>query len=360
MALFNKMTDEEKRAKEREKKIGRFQKELGVFGEPEYVVRKAVLEFAKTCNYGWGEMFLTEAQEKDAEFMLQIFGANEALLNQYYIPRELKSDERFVIGYLKLVYARELDFKKRNNIDKSLKTYEYYNFLKDFPIRTNIEFLTLFARTFPECNIMEVVDKITDENYMFGEGQKMFDQFGAILAKDVCISQARRHGYKFVRHIPSDNPNYLEIMMTGIEKDGFKSLAYLPKEMIWENRDLIVLASKHDHSDGLRRYFSNTLSPRQERDYFCHGELHTNTYMEYEFYPLRKALIEDDALFDAIDAPEATKNELRAEIAKKTKEFYEQVKPYEERGLVTPKNGAEKSVVQRIAQNFQNSKKDSK
>ena len=42
MALFNKMTDEEKRAKEREKKIGRFQKELGVFGEPEYVVRKAV------------------------------------------------------------------------------------------------------------------------------------------------------------------------------------------------------------------------------------------------------------------------------------------------------------------------------
>ena len=140
MALFNKMTDEEKRAKEREKKIGRFQKELGVFGEPEYVVRKAVLEFAKTCNYGWGEMFLTEAQEKDAEFMLQIFGANEALLNQYYIPRELKSDERFVIGYLKLVYARELDFKKRNNIDKSLKTYEYYNFLKDFPIRTNIEF----------------------------------------------------------------------------------------------------------------------------------------------------------------------------------------------------------------------------
>ena len=82
--------------------------------------------------------------------------------------------------------------------------------------------------------------------------------------------------------------------------------------------------------------------------------------MEYEFYPLRKALIEDDALFDAIDAPEATKNELRAEIAKKTKEFYEQVKPYEERGLVTSKNGAEKSVVQRIAQNIQNSKKDSK
>ena len=148
--------------------------------------------------------------------------------------------------------------------------------------------------------------------------------------------------------------------MTAIEKDGFKSLAYLPKEMIWENRDLIVLASKHDHSDGLKRYFSNTLSPRQERDYFCHGELHTNTYMEYEFYPLRKALIEDDALFDAIDAPEATKNELRAEIAKKTKEFYEQVKPYEERGLVTSKNGAEKSVVQRIAQNIQNSKKDSK
>ena len=66
MALFNKMTDEEKRAKEREKKIGRFQKELGVFGEPEYVVRKAVLEFAKTCNYGWGEMFFNEAQEKDA------------------------------------------------------------------------------------------------------------------------------------------------------------------------------------------------------------------------------------------------------------------------------------------------------
>ncbi len=377
MALFNKMTDEEKRAKEREKRIERFQKGLGVFGASEDIKRKAILEWVKTVKNYWGETFLTEEQENDAGFILQIVKTNEEFINYWLISKSLKNDTKFVLEFLELAY-------KKNKIQGRSDYFGYYSELKHFPIRQNLEFLIEFARKFPDCNFAGILSRVVSEHYSYTEREKAFDGLMSKLPKDVCISQARQHGHKFVRHVSRENPNYLEIMMTGIESDGFKSLACLPKEKIWENRDLIALASKHDNFEGLKRYFLGTLSPHQERDYVSHEEFHSYSYTEFELYPLRKALIEDDMLFDSIESPKADKDKLRAYIAKETREFYEQVKPYEERGLVASKGNKDqtvgsamtsflfgenataedesksRTVVEKIAQNIQNANKGSK
>ena len=143
--------------------------------------------------------------------------------------------------------------------------------------------------------------------------------------------------------------------MTGIEKDGFDSLAYLPRDMIVENRDLIVLAAKVGGMEGLRKHFLSNLSPDKEHFYMCHGEPHISNYTDLKYWPIRDALNKDDALFDAIDLPEADKKALREEVTKKTEAFYEEIKP-----IALPakkeKEQSPKTVPGIIAQNIQNQK----
>ena len=333
------MLDAEKKQKEQEKQIVKFHKKLGVYGMPQTVINNATLNFAKSCKYGWGEIFLTEEQENDVDFMIEIFKSNKALVNEYYIPKALKDDPKFVLQYLKLKAGKERDMQSSYAMPSKLSEYDFHRMISGFGIRKNPEFLNMFAREFPECNILALIDRIVDENVVFHEEKEDFDRLASGLTKDVYISGARHFGAKFVKYMQKENPYYMEALMTGIETDGFESLACLPTESIWENRDLIVLAAKVGGAEGLRDYFLESLNPYQSRDYMCHGELHSYNYTEFEFYPLRKALIEDEALFASIPVSEEEKAKLRDEVAKETKEFYESVKPYDQRGLVPSKNG---------------------
>jgi len=335
------MTEAEKRKVELEKQVVKFHKKLGVHKKSQSEIDAAVLEFAKTSECVWGEIFLTEAQTNNADFMLRLFKSNIRLVNFYYFPGQFRNNTEFVLSFLELYFEKEKQIYK--NITE-LGTYEYKNAIDKLGLQNDKEFLVKFAERFPECNIMEVVSRLVGDGMSFltprEERMKALNESIQELPKHVIISQMRRFGVKALRYLPNDNPLFQEAVITGIECDGFKSLATLQRDMIYENRSLIVLAAKKDGIEGLEKYFYNTLSPRRSDSYMCHGELHEDSHYEFEYYPLRKALIEDDSLFDAMGLPKEKTDKLRAYVREDTDKFYARIRPYAENRAAHTENAA--------------------
>ncbi len=332
--MFGKKVDEvEKRKKMKEKQLKKFYKSLKLNkNATEKEIDEAVLRFAKTCKYGWGDLVLSERQKADRKFMLDLFSSNYALVESSKVPKAFQNDQDFVLEFLKLNEKKILN--SSYNKSKKVDGYEYRNMLKGFELSSNPEFLARFAETFPDCNFLSVFsdiakDKLCVYGTLFGEDREKYNQMFAELPRALVISQARHWGRKALKYLPSQNPNFIEAVITGIECDGFESLSCLPKEMIYKNRALIAVAAnsyeqKDDAINGLKRYLDITLSPVRDS-----GEW---SFLDVSYFPLRKAIIKDDSLFESINLPEEIKTALRVSVSNKdAKEFYDKICPYDER-----------------------------
>lgn len=314
--------EEAKKLREKQKKLERFYKKLGIksyFSQSQ--IDEAVIKYVKNDKF-YSELVLSENQKNDADFILELCKANENYARWYNIPKHFQSNTDFVFKVL------EIKVKNDPIKEDSLSSFHYHSLIKGLELRKDPEFLQKFVEFFSKVNLLGIIYELSKENFWDREAREEYVKMVSQLPRSVLVSQARKFGSKTVRMIPKDNPYFLDALSAGIERDGFESLKHLPMEKIYENRDLIAVTAncyedKKQAMEELSEYFTQSLSPSR-----WDGDWH---YLDVKYHPLRKALIEDDVLFDSIKLPKYQLDALRGEISEETERFYDSVRPYKER-----------------------------
>lgn len=330
---------EERRKIEKEKRLKRFYKKIGLSGnERRAVIDKAVLNYI-SHKPDWSLVILSDEQRNDPKFMLKLCEQNFSNGSFFGISKSLSENEDFVLEYLKLREKHEIECAKKYNptskngseqAEQKLSSFIYYTIIRETTDSwQEPKFLTRLAREFANVNILQVTNMLlADEIFSPKSREPKFNEILRELPQDLLIEQARKFGKQTVRYLPQNHPQFMECVRAGIKADGFGTLALLSNESqsIWENRNLIAEAtnsyqSKVEALVELSKYFIDTIAPvRTVWDYEDSYRI-----VRDDFHPLRLALVNDDELFNAIELPENLENELRDRIRKEEEEFYKQI-----------------------------------
>lgn len=105
-------SQEEKRKIEKEKRLKRFYKEIGLSeNERRAVIDEAVLNYLSD-KPNWSLVVLSDEQRNDPKFMLKVLKEDIANGDFFGISKSLSANEDFVLEYLKLVEKHEIEKNK--------------------------------------------------------------------------------------------------------------------------------------------------------------------------------------------------------------------------------------------------------
>ncbi len=279
MSFIKNFFDKKSKLKDK----NRFYKALGVNPDasPEEV-NSAIINFVSDDNNA-DRLYilrLTEEQLADNSYMMSLYRANPELTKMFVPNDEKKKDTDFLLEYLKL----------KDSVDKYIFDYFEYGKLKsEFK---NPEFVEKFISTFPEKNIVSVLDKVFP-GYSISKGTDKKEVINAI-STEKFVQQVQTFGLEILNNLPNTRVDYVTLVDAAIEGCGFGALKGLSPEQIIDNKELVVKAYEHTSIGELITYFTRTISPHRSISYVCHDEPHYDNYYDHKYADIREQLLADN------------------------------------------------------------------
>ncbi len=309
---------------------------------PEQIMDKILEYIKKDDKMQFNLEFMTDEQRISPKFRMELYKLKPYTLNAEYtsdkelwFPAELKHDEEFAFEYLK----NELrSFRVRPFVDMG-----YYSSLLSLigAFKDEIpDFWQKFADNFQnsDLNFVFIMHRCycptATTQQERDENKAAFRKALETFSTETLVAQAQKYGVECVKFLPKDFKDFENILAGGIEYDGFQTFGLLEGEEILKYEHLIPKAVRQTRKKettfygGLGSYLGSLVDDGK-----------------WWNYPILKALVEDDGLWNEIlsDKSFANGNEswvkqiqnkmisLRDSQKAKVDEFYERIKPIEKK-----------------------------
>jgi len=171
----------------------------------------------------------------DPQFLLGLYKANENMFiheKSWFTDKDLLENVDFVLEYTRLRHASVM----KNRVD-NFRDFELKNIIDEYSdVMTNPEFVIKFAEEYPHINVFPMMKRASIKSYSSADRdsaskkQQDLERYKKCLASlptEFLCKWSRMEGAKVLGYIPTDTPNYTEILSAGIERDGFMSLEKL-------------------------------------------------------------------------------------------------------------------------------------
>lgn len=256
---------------------------------------------------------LTNIQQLDKDFMLKLYRSNPDFTKIYPPVSKLQSDYDYMIQYFKICYMLRLYNEGTGaKIDNILCQYK--------ELITDPEFLYLFSLNFSNYIILDAVKKYFNTQYGSTDpnddkAYKKYDKFVNSLPPQFLYNLARRFGSDAISYIPNNNPDYVNILLNGIENDGFNTLSKAPIKTIQQHKILLykaiskynMLANNPYNADkeymSPEYFFLKKCNPIQEFKYLEGNEVKTNKVFYKPNFDFLKDMMEDTKFWIFADYP---------------------------------------------------------
>lgn len=257
---------EQRKIKEQQKKYSKLLKKCGAkrSDSPAQIDDKLIAYLKSLKSKKLYEIQLDEQHLTNPEFLIKAY-SNIPELTFWLKPqsKDLINDFDFMLEYLKLTYAYELS--KQTGKFPTHKEYHLIWQLRDYQnLFTSVYFLKLLNEKLPDLNLIFVLRECFEDTYFECDKFRKIEYRNLLLKlpKEVLINQARMHGVEALKIMPKTFDFYPEIISAGIEKDGFKALAYLDASQVIANKALIKKAYIYGGgAEALKDYLHKTLEP---------------------------------------------------------------------------------------------------
>ncbi len=282
----------------KEKAILKLNKKLKITSKTsQEEINAKYLEYVKTAPYV-GDVFLTDVQYNDPDFMLAFYKANtQSLL--YKTPTDtLQQNQDFMIEYYKLRYQQE--FEREQHFGGTVELSSIINRYQ--PLLRKTEFIEKLATVFPEYNTLEEVYKAMC-SIIIGRHMAEKDYLNLVsnLPTEFLSSQAEKFGGYALAYIPKNHPKFDDFVKAGIECDNFESLVQLDINKVLDNKDLIIKA--YENSGDVRRltkYLTHDLDPNRvhvdTEPYY-----HEHIIFDEDYEKVQLTLLQDEDLLNIIN-----------------------------------------------------------
>lgn len=297
--------EELKKLKEQQKKYAKLLKKAGVkkVDTPQQIDQKLLWYLQTIKSEKYSQIVLDDKHLSDPAFLLDVYSMVPGLIF-WLRPKneELTNSFNFMLNYLSLAYAHELS-KQQGAFPVKKETHLVW-LLENYPnLFKSPLFVNMLANQFPDLNIIYVIHECFENTYYEYDGSRKYD-YRNLLAKlpdSLWVEQASKFGVDVLSIIPKTFDNFIEIVSSAIEKDGFDALAYLHHADIIKNKPLIKKAYIYGGgAQGLKKFLEETLSPYTEGvDYTHNPPLAYKTKNRHK-YASQQLLMQDAEISDML------------------------------------------------------------
>lgn len=264
-------------------------------------VKAYLIHYVSKANLNNYSLRFTDEQLADPNFLLGLYRADNNMVNfERPNPRnkELIDNIDFMIEYLKLKHSKEM-LEHQNDDGHWAQTELKWAVERYESVMANPEFIVRLAEAFPNQEIIPIIKGCIVKYHGLDKDRKEKEEQDLARYKE-CLSklpiellceQVRKFGDDTLKEIPNDIPNFTQLISSGIETNGFRSLERLDITQVLDNIDLVVKAYKTAGIKALASYIQYTLSPKRTKYYMCHGEPHDYTEYDKRYEEVQKALL---------------------------------------------------------------------